>query len=281
MPLVERMRPLLGTFVTIRVQGAADMSLPQVEAAVESAFRTIACVDRLMSFHRRSSDIGRLNRARPGSVLRVHGWTYQVLSEAVRLWRWSGGAFDCNVGAVLMRSGLLPKMARGHARRHYRFGDAVSLHRNRLVKLNARVALDLGGIAKGFAVDQAVAVLRARGARQGLVNAGGDVRIFGEEPQPVWVRCPAAPSQARLLGMLANGAVATSASYFTKAIRTAGIATSAIVDAAHDRCVPMAGSVSVIARNCLLADALTKVAVLKGRLRMRLARYAQAKVVTL
>jgi len=275
------MRSLLGTFVTIRAESAADIAQADIESAIESAFRAIAHVDGLMSFHRRNSDIGRLNRARPGSVLRVHGWTYQVLREALRLWQWSGGVFDCNVGASLMRSGLLPNNTLGKSVRRSPYGEAICLRNDRWVKLNARVALDLGGIAKGFAVDQAVEVLQAHGMKSGLVNAGGDSRNFGDVAQPVWLRCPDDPSQAQIIGTLTNGAIATSASYFIDTNRPSGVASSAIVNARRERTVTMTNSVSVIARNCLLADGLTKVAILHGRLPMRLARYAQAKVVTL
>ena len=68
MPHVERMRPMLGTFVTIKAEGAAGTTPEAVSAAIESAFRTIERVDQLMSFYRCNSDINRLNRARPGSI---------------------------------------------------------------------------------------------------------------------------------------------------------------------------------------------------------------------
>lgn len=279
MPVVERMRPLLGTFVTIRAEGVADAELSRVQAAVEAAFLAISRVDALMSFHRPASDISRLNRTRKGARVRVHGWTYRVLYEALRLWHWSGGSFDCNVGALLMRSGLLPMTVARRAR--YRpFGHAVSLLGGRSVRLNAPVTLDLGGIAKGFAVDQAVESLQAHGMQSGSVNAGGDLRVFGEASQPVWVRCPNDPARTRWLGALANGAIATSAAYFVDDAKAAQ-ASSAIVDVAGERRVPIAGSVSVIAKNCMLADALTKIAVLDGRLPTYLASYAQARVVTL
>lgn len=280
MPHAERMRPLLGTFVTIRAQGDEKLTQAQTESAVECAFRAIGRVDRLMSFHRRSSDIGRLNRGRPGACLRVHGWTYQVLREAQRLWHWSGGAFDCNVGGPLMRSGLLPKLA-GRQARTSTGKMAIQLRKDGSVRVKARVALDLGGIAKGFAVDKAVELLRERGMQSGMVNAGGDLRVFGDKPQPIWVRCPTEPTRVQMLGMLTNGAIATSAAYFTNSNRLAESTTSAIVDTKRGRRVFMTGSVSVIARNCMLADALTKIAILKGRLPARIVRHAQAKVLNI
>lgn len=281
MPRVERMRPLLGTFVTIRAQGAAHHSEAAVAAAVESAFVAIGQVDRLMSFHRRGSDIGRLNRARPGTLLRVHRWTHQVLREAQRLRSESGGAFNCNVGAPLMRAGLLPKLVRGQAVRRRHTQPDIHLVQCGWVRLSARVVFDLGGIAKGFAVDKAVEALQRGGIASGLVNAGGDMRAFGVEPQPVWARCPRDPANVQMIGTLTNGAIATSAAYFVDRNPLCGAAASAIVETRTGRRVMMANSISVVARSGMLADALTKVAVIKQRLPSRLARYARASIVTI
>ena len=281
MPSVERMRPLLGTFVTIRAQGAANASEDAVAAAVESAFVAISRVDRLMSFHRRSSDIGRLKRARPGTRLRVHRWTYHVLREAQRLRSESGGAFNCNVGTPLMRAGLLPKLVRGLPVRQHPARPDIHLDKCGWVRLSTRVVFDLGGIAKGFAVDKAVEALQQGGIASGLVNAGGDMRVFGVEPQPVLARCPSDPSNVRMIGMLTNGAIATSAAYFVDRTPLAGTVASAIIEPPTGRRVMLANSVSVVASSAMLADALTKVAVIKQRLPSRLARYARARIVTI
>lgn len=281
MPSVERMRSLLGTFVTIRAQGAAGDTEAAVAAAVESAFSAIVRVERLMSFHRQTSDIGRLNRARPGSTLRVHRWTYTVLREAQRLNEASRGLFDCNIGEVLVRAGLLPRSRTTTARSRQPMRKAIALTRNGLVRLNHQVSLDLGGIAKGFAVDQAVHILRSRSVHSGLVNAGGDLYAFGHEPQAVWVRCPTAPGELRLIGYLRNGAVATSASYFTQDAHSDGVAGSAIVNAARGRRVGLAGSVSVIAKTCMQADALTKIVAMRRRIPAVLRLRSQAKVIEL
>lgn len=281
MPDVERMRPLVGTFVTIQAKETSSLTPEQLESAVNSAFRAIERVERLMSFHRSDSDIGRLNRARPGCYLRVHRWTYIVLREALRLHKASVGAFDCNIGGVLVRAGLLPRSQRMAVRCRPPMHKTIALMNNGRVKLSHRIALDLGGIAKGFAVDQAVRVLRDRGVRTGLVNAGGDLRAFGPEPQAVWVRCPSAPGEQRLIGHIRNGAVATSASYFVRAASTDGVAASAIVDAVSGRRLGLAGSVSVVAKTCMLADALTKVAALRGGVPAALRQRSQAKVIEL
>lgn len=281
MSVVERVRPLLGTFVSVRVQPGA-LSTAQIDAAVDSAFRAMAQVDRLMSFHRRSSDVGRINRGRPGAVVRVHRWTHAVLALAQHLGHASGGTFDCNVGVPLVRAGLLPHLKPGRVTvGRPRTDAAMNLSRDRRIILRRRVMIDLGGIAKGFAVDRAVAVLRSLGVPSGAVNAGGDLRVFGDSLQPVAVRLPNDPGNVVQIGALANGAVATSASYFVAIRPSAPAHSSAIVNTTNGRRACLTGSVSVIAKTCMLADALTKIAVLKGSLPTGLARRAQASIVRL
>lgn len=277
---VERMRPMLGTFVTIKAEGAAGTTPEAVSAAIESAFRTIERVDQLMSFYRCNSDINRLNRARPGSIYRVHAWTFHVLRESLKLWKLSGGAFDCNVGASLVKNGLLPKINFVRSSQTLPYGQAICLRSNHSIKLISKVALDLGGIAKGFAVDLAVKTLRSHHMEIGMVNAGGDLRAFGEVSQPILLRCADSPSQVRTLGALTNGAIATSASYFVDTNTHDNSNSSAIVNVKKKRLHTMTSSISVIARNCLLADGLTKVAALRGRVPRRLIRYAKASVIT-
>lgn len=279
------MRPLLGTFVVIRAEAGDEVPIAHVEATVEGAFRAMARVDRLMSFHRTGSDVSRINRCRPGRRLRINRWTFVVLRTAIDLQRASGGAFNCDVGVPLMRTGHLPKAIPRLVARTFR-GRRQPAHRfvtceERTVMVRAAVALDLGGIAKGFAVDKAVDALRARGATAGLVNAGGDMRVFGGNLAPIWIRDPGAPGEARLMGKMADGAIATSAGYFTVGCDAGRSGCSAIVDPATNRRIEMTGSVSVIARTCMLADALTKIAVITGRLPTRLARKAGASILTL
>jgi thiamine biosynthesis lipoprotein len=122
--------------------------------------------------------------------------------------------------------------------------------------------LDLGGIAKGFAVDQAVRSLKRAGVAWGLVNAGGDLRAFGSRAWPIHVRHPAAPGQLIAVGTLREGAVATSAPYFSERMQ-GGQPTSALFDPTTERSIVAPISATVFARTCLFADALTK-AVLLG-----------------
>src|SRR5690349_4726172 len=104
---VRRARPLLGTIVEIRV--AAEET--DADAAIAAAFAAIERVAQLMSVHRASSDLSRLNRHGHERAARVHPWTYEVLVAAERIGDASAGLFDCAVAAPLAQYGFLPGSA--------------------------------------------------------------------------------------------------------------------------------------------------------------------------
>jgi thiamine biosynthesis lipoprotein len=250
---VRRCRPLLGTFVEITAEGPAD----RTSRAVERAFAAIARVQRRMSAHDPASDIGRLNRARCGEPVRVHADTWRVLARAQRLAAATDGAFDVTVGGDLARWGYLPR-GRGRARGTAGF-RALELRPGNVACRRRRVVVDLGGIAKGFAVDQAVRALRAAGAIAGCVNAGGDLRVFGPRPWPVAVRLPGTPGLAAPVVAIRDGALATSGGYLRRR-RVGGTIVTPLLDGrSRRRALAPYASVSVLARTCLSADALTKV----------------------
>jgi thiamine biosynthesis lipoprotein len=244
---MRRCRPLLGTLVEIRVPDGTG------EQAIASAFAAIAQVHRLMSAQDKKSDVGRINRARAGARIRVHPWTKRVLRNARRISVATGGLFDCCPAAGNSADlEFLP----GHA-----------------VRPRRPLKITLDGIAKGFAVDQAVAALRRAGVASGAVNAGGDLRVFGREAQPVYARDPRDLQRLVLIGELREAAVATSAAYFS--------GTPAIVHPRTRRAKRSAASVSVAAPDCMTADALTKAVFLDARAAARAMRRFAAQAVVL
>jgi thiamine biosynthesis lipoprotein len=263
--VLRRARPLLGTIVDIRAEGAPA---PALEAATASAFAAVERVQRLMSFHARDSDLARLNRQAARRPVAVDPWTFRVLEAAFRLWEWTGGLFDCAVAPALAAAGYLPRAAGLRpVRAGGRMGD-VELLGTRRVRFARPLLLDLGGIAKGYAVDCAVDALQAAGVTQGAVNAGGDLRLFGARPEPVHVRDPEQPGALRLLGEFSDVAVATSSAEFAQR-EVAGRRVVPIVDPSSRALVRDLRSVTLLAADCLTADALTKPVLLSGAARPR------------
>jgi FAD:protein FMN transferase len=248
------MRPLLGTFVEIRASGEQL----RLGKGVAAAFAAIERVQRLMSFHEPQSDVSRINAAQSGSILRVDALTHTVLRAARALSEHSRGLFDATMAEALVRHGFLPRPDADDAQR-VTFRDLELLPRSR-VRWRRKGWVDLGGIAKGFAVDRAIEALQSHGVASGVVNAGGDLRCFGA-PEPIHVRSPEDPSAFVRLGLLVDGAIATSADYFSQR-KSGGRHIGALVDPRGAACVAFGRSVSVVAGTCMMADALTKVVAL-------------------
>lgn len=226
--MISRARPLLGTFVSIRTDAGED--------AVKAAFSAIEQVHRLMNVHASEGDLARINRHAHRRPVRVHPWTYRVLALARKISEASAGAFDVTLG----ENGAC------HA--------DVELQDGSRVRLRRAARLDLSGIAKGFAVDKAVERLRRYKARYGSVNAGGDLRVFGDELQDLRVRVPQAPHLALPLARTREGAFATSGNYFG----------STLTDPRARRETGVEESITVSARSCAVADALTKAVAAAG-----------------
>lgn len=250
-------RPFLGTYVEIRI----DHDDPAVMAdALAAGFSAIERVHRCMSVFAADSDIGRINRLPIGATLAVDPWTAEVLALAMDLYAASDGLFDCGIAPQLAAWGMLPESARGNPASSIR---QVRLSGARRVSIAGPVRLDLGGIAKGFAVDRATEAMVAAGAAGGLINAGGDLRVFGGAEEAIYLRDPGDPGQLRYAGRLRDGACATSATYYSRR-DNAGYEVSALVDPRNRQALRTRRSYSVIAPHCAIADALTKVLAISG-----------------
>jgi thiamine biosynthesis lipoprotein len=241
-----RCKPLLGTYVEISTDS---------DDAIDQAFLAIQLVQDLMGFHNPNSELSQINARAHIEPIEVHEWTFQVLRTAQELCESTNGMFDCGVGKKLVDSSLLPKHSE-----HVGISCAsimdLTLKGPNLVSSRTQLILDLGGIAKGFAVDKAIEVLQQCGVKSGYVNAGGDLRVFGNISQEIQVRKPSNPSELISLGTLENGAIASSGLYYCDDSKPNQ---GHIVNPQTTEQIEFAESYSVIAPECIYADALTKV----------------------
>ena len=147
------------------------------------------------------------------------------------------------------------------------FGTSASWRdielRGHRVRFARPLALDLGGIAKGYAVDCAVAALRDAGVDRACVNAGGDLRVFGDQSETVHVRTGGRHGALLALCAITDGAVATSA-YGGQRVSAGGRFATPLIDPRVRLPVMSTRTVSVVAPTCMIADALTKVVALRG-----------------
>ncbi len=271
----RRCRPLLGTFVEI---GLCEPNEALRNRAFASAYAAMEKVQRLMSFHEPSSDVSRLNREACRHAVPVHDWTWEVLVRSGEFASKSQGAFDITIAPLLKKWGYLPKQFCASSDGTFR--DIILKPSGVAVRFGRPLEIDLGGIAKGFAVDRAIDSLRALGVKSATVNAGGDMRTLGPKTNWICLRDPAMPGRSAGMVQLRNRAIATSGVYFSR--RTwRGTAVSPLVDTKANR--PFIGdiSVTVSAPDCLTADALTKIVLIQREDSIELLRTFKANAVIL
>ncbi len=218
--LVRREQVLMGTTVSISIAG---VRAARANEAADLAFREIRRIEGLMSTYLPDSEVSRINRSAGQEWTRVDPEVLSVIREALHISRISGGAFDISykpLGSVWRFepgsrppdpptvSGLLPLV-------DYR---KILIDRKGRVLLKRKgMAIGLGGIAKGYAVDRAAALLRRQGIRNAIINAGGDLLVFGRRsPKNVWtigIQDPRDPTGVLGELHLTKGAVATSGDY--------------------------------------------------------------------
>ena len=227
---VARLRPAMGTLVAIEAWAADSAGAGR---AVAAGFAAIRLAEALWHPTRPDSDLADLNRARSGQRVMVNANTVTLLRLSRELCVSSDGRFE---PALPRRGSILHWLPVGR----------------RAVLVQRHAYVDLGGIAKGYAIDLAVAALRRAGANSGLVNAGGDLRAFGRKRWPVLMRLG---GQATLALELRDCALAASDATATNRPRE------------HRGYYPGQGSerlqstgvAAVVAPTAGLADALTKV----------------------
>lgn len=263
----------MGSTWTVRC-AAGGHDTQRLRTAVQAA---LDAVDARMSMYRADSELSRLNRAAAGAVA-LSDSLYAVLAAAARVSDWSDGAFDVTVAPLVeawgfgtRRTRRRPAAAVVQQRRTLADWRGLSLDatRRQAVKHTAGLAVDLGGIAKGYGVDVAALALDACGVRDYMIEAGGEVRTRGlnaeGRPWRIGIEEPdAAVQRARWAVPLTGRAMATSGDYRNFFVEN-GVRYSHEIDARSGAPIRHAlCSVTVVADDCMRADALATALIVLG-----------------
>lgn len=233
--------------------------------AARAAYVRIAELEGILSDWRPSSELRRLDAAPVGAWRPVSAPLFEVLSLALEVARATDGAFDPTVGplSALWREAARTGRAVGvkereaaRARVGYRWVELDTAGR-RVRFARAGMRLDLGAVAKGWIVDQALAVLRASGASAALVEAGGDLAVFGRPPgSDGWrVAVPWTGGRDTVL-VLTSGAVSTSGADAQVAPGADGTEEGHVIRTATGRGVTDGRGATVLGVRAAVTDAL-------------------------
>ncbi|MEZ5458282.1 MAG: FAD:protein FMN transferase [Steroidobacteraceae bacterium] len=258
---IERARPGLGTLVRIGVEGCEP---PIADRAIDAAFAEIDRLHALLGFHDAGSDVSRLNRmAAVGVPTRVDRDTVVALQHAMQVAQASDGAFDITIAPEAVMAGRLPRPDGAPAPDPAARWTDVRVIDDQHVVFDRPLWIDLGGIAKGLAVDRAFAALQR--ACAGLqrcnlrVDAGGDLRVAGAPSQRVWLDVPGHAADSVPQIDIQDASLASSGP-----LRHRPTAVDAHWDGRTRAATRTDAFAAVVAAECVIADALTKVVLARG-----------------
>lgn len=271
---------VMGTFAHI-VAVAKDTGT--TKKCIKAALEEIHKVDDLMSDYKKDSEISRINSQAYEKQVQVSESTYEVIQRSIEFSKMTDGAFDVSVGPLveLFREAKESKVAPtdeqiAQAKSKIGFEKLKLDSKNRTVQFSEKgMLLDLGGIAKGYAIDKAIEAAKRCGAIGAMVDIGGDVRCFGLPPEgrDHWLIGLQNPNSAiegmeggglRLVLKAINEAIATSGDY-QQFVIIKGKRYSHIMDRRTGKSAESLSSVTIITDNATDADALaTSVSVMGG-----------------
>ena len=264
----EREEAIMGTRVA--VQAWADPSTAR--AAIDAVMADMRRTDELMSTYKPWSQLSQVNAHAFEHPVQVDPDIIDVVSTAIEYSRLGGGAFDITYASVGYlydyRRQLHPTEAQIEANLasvDYRAlqVDAVACT---IRFLRPGMRIDLGGIAKGWAVDRGVGILRRHGIKHGMVNAGGDTAFLGNrrgKPWVVGVQDPRNPERVVVRIPLEDEAISTSGDY-ERYFEADGVRYHHILVPGTGKSPDAVHSVTVVGANATRTDGLTKTVFIMG-----------------
>jgi thiamine biosynthesis lipoprotein len=260
---MSRVEAIMGTEVRVELWSEDAPAGRNAMAAVMAEMRR---VDEQMSPYKETSELSRINREAAHKPVSISQEMLDILSRSIEFSRLSDGAFDVTFSSV----GYLYDY-----RKHVHPSDAQIAqalpginYRHLLLDATARtikfarpgVRVDLGGIAKGWAVDNCIALLKARGITNAIVTAGGDSRLLGDRrgrPWHIGVRDPRNRQGMSAVLPLENVAISTSGDY-ERFFEEGGVRYHHIINPKTGKSATGVRSVTVIAPDATTTEGLTK-----------------------
>jgi len=236
------------------------------EEALNAVMEEMHRIDRAMSPFKPESELSRLNREAAKAPVSVSEEMFELVARSIEFSRLSEGAFDitfASVGCMFdYRKGIKPtaeKIAAALPGIDYRH---ILLDRRRRTIEFARdnVRIDLGGIAKGYAVDNCVALLKTRGVKEALVMAGGDSRVLGDKrgrPWMIGIRDPRRKDAVVAMIPLVDAAISTSGDY-ERYFEADGVRYHHILDPRTGLSATGARSVSIVGPDATTTEGISK-----------------------
>lgn len=242
------------------------------DAAADAVIAEMHRIDRLMSPYKADSELSLINRDAAHRAVHVGDELFGLLAASLRFSDLSGGAFDVTFASVGRlydyRAGIRPTEAELAAARAGIGWRGLQLDAAaRTVRFShPATAIDLGGFAKGHAVDNAARILAEHGVQHAIVSAGGDSRLIGDRcgrPWTIAIRDPRRPGEVVAVLPLEETSVSTSGDY-ERYFEVDGVRCHHLIDPRTGRSPETIRSVTILAADGLTTEALSKTVFVQG-----------------
>jgi len=260
---LSRDEAIMGTAIRVELW-SEDRSAG--EAAIDAVMAEMHRIDRAMSPYKTESELSRINREAAARAVPVSAEMFGLLERSVEFSKLSGGAFDITYASA----GHLYDYRHGIKPNEQMLAQAVAAvgYQHLVFDRNARtvrfardgVRIDLGGFAKGHAVDQGAQILKCRGVKHAIVTAGGDSHILGDRhgrPWTIAIRDPRSAGQVVAVLPLEDVAISTSGDY-ERFFEQDGVRFHHVIDPKTGRSACAMRSVTILAADGLTTEGLSK-----------------------
>jgi len=265
-------RLMMDTIVKIKV--FPSNAKIDAEGAIKESFAVMGRVQSVMDRFDETSEISYVNSREPQTVIEISGEISNLLRKSLDIYEISDGAFDITISPLLdmwklssLKGGFPDSEEIRDALSSIGAGSIALDHTNGFLIKSKPLTIDLSGIAKGYAVDNAVWALKTKGIDSGIIDAGGDLYCLGSAPDgKEWLIGVRNPREDSIIGTLKvrDKAVATSGDY-QRYLAFGKARLPHIIDPRYG--VPVDNgtlSVTVIANDCTTADGLATALMVLG-----------------
>lgn len=223
--MIDIQKPLMGTMVQIKVPLDSREDEIRVGIAVRKAFEEIERLERIFSTYKDDSDISKINRLKAGEALKIQPEVFELIEKSIEFDRITKGAFDITVkplvdlwnAAKVKKEIPTDSQIKNALARVGSQGIILDSVARTISFRNEGMALDLGGIAQGYATDRAIQVLQENGIKNAIVNLGGDMYCLGRRSKKdlwkVGIQHPRKRNELYLELKLEDKAINTSGDY--------------------------------------------------------------------
>ncbi|RAP33761.1 hypothetical protein DID77_02575 [Candidatus Marinamargulisbacteria bacterium SCGC AG-439-L15] len=236
---ITRCKPYLGTYVEVSVTG--EKSAADLIQTSESIFNEIKKIDTMMNAHNPNSELSFINQNAFKTNCRLSKDIYIVIKKALELSQLTNGNFDIT----------LPKLPTLKNTNKVANWQDICLKKT-TIQFRKKLTIDLGGIAKGYAVDKAMEIIKDPSIEV-CINAGGDIRMTHWKQKIAHIKVGCSEKKHLIPIKMKNTSIATSSHYYTENTP------SSIIHPHTKKPDKNPHTISIFAPNCMLADALTKV----------------------